>query len=68
MILSRAKIETLIESLLTILDIMDGDPDFEREPLEEQHDTEADISWNTEVSPYWFVIAEQARKKARDIH
>lgn len=68
MILSRAKIEALIESLLTILDIMDGDPDFEGEPLEEQHDAEANISWNTEVSPYWFVIAEQARKKARNIH
>lgn len=67
MIPTRAEIEAEVERLLTILDQMDGDPDFEGEPIEEQHDREADISWNTEVSPYWFVIAEQARKKARKL-
>lgn len=68
MILSRAEIETIIERLLAILDAIDGDPDLEHDLAEEQYDAEADISWNTEVSPYWFVIAEQARRKAQKVN
>lgn len=63
---TRQEIETEVERLLTILDQMDGDPDYEEEPIEDQYDQEADLTWNTETGPYWFVVAEQARKKAED--
>jgi hypothetical protein len=60
----RAAIEAEIERLICLLDCVDGDPDFEPEPLEEQYDVEADLTWNSDIAPTWFVIAERARKKA----
>lgn len=63
MIPTRAEIETEVERLIAILDAMDGDPDFEPDPLEEQHDTEADLTWNSGLAPAWYVVAESARKK-----
>lgn len=59
----RAAIEAEIERLLCILDSMDGDPDLEPEPLEEQHDAEAELTWHSGLAPEWFVIAERARLK-----
>lgn len=62
--LDRAAIEAEIERLISLLDNMDGDADFEPEPLEEQHDAEAELTWNSGLAPGWFVIAERARQKA----
>ncbi|RJG46649.1 hypothetical protein [Mesorhizobium sp. DCY119] len=39
---ARRHIENAIERLIGILDELDGDPDFEPEPFEEQHDNEDD--------------------------
>lgn len=64
MIPTRAEIEAEVERLIALLDEMDGDPDFEPEPQEEQHDDETDLTWNSGVAPDWFVIAESARRKA----
>ncbi|PSJ50339.1 hypothetical protein [Pseudaminobacter soli (ex Li et al. 2025)] len=60
----RAAIEAEIERLLCILDSMDGDADLEPEAVEEQHDAEAELTWNSGLAPEWFVIAERARQKA----
>lgn len=65
MIPTRALIEDEIDRLIALLDALDGDPDFEREPVEEQHDAEADISWCSGIAPTWFIIAERARSKAK---
>lgn len=65
MIPIRALIEAEIERLIALLDVLDGDPDFEPEPVEEQHDAEADISWCSGIAPTWFVIAERARTKVK---
>lgn len=66
MILSRAEIAAEIERLITILDEMDGDADLEPDPCEEQHDAEAELTWNSGAAPEWFVVAEQARRRVRD--
>jgi hypothetical protein len=60
----RALIETEIERLLSILDEMDGDSDLEPDPLEEQHDAEAILTWDNDIAPEWFVIAQKARSRA----
>lgn len=65
MIPTRAEIEAEVERLIAMLDEMDGDPDFEPEPPEEQHDTETDLAWNSGVAPHWFVVAETARRKSK---
>lgn len=59
----REQMEDLIEYLIMHLDDIDGDPDFEPDPLEEQHDAEAELTWSSGMAPDWFVIAEQARRK-----
>jgi hypothetical protein len=46
-----------------MLDTIDGDPDLEPDPAEEQHDAEAELTWSSGVAPPWFVVAEQARRK-----
>ncbi len=63
MIPTRAQVEAEIERLIDFLNAMDGDSDFEAEPAEEQHDTEADLTWTSGMAPGWFVIAENARRK-----
>lgn len=60
----RQLLEGAVKRLIDLLDEMDGDPDFEPEPLEEQHDAEADITSASGIVPNWFVIAERARRKA----
>lgn len=62
---TRALIEAEIDRLIGLLDVLDGDPDFEQDPVEEQHDVEADVSWCSGIAPTWFVIAERARTKAK---
>lgn len=63
--MNRTAIEAEIERLMCILDGMDGDPDLEPEPVEEQHDAEADLTWTSGIAPGWFIIAESARRKTR---
>ena len=62
---TRADIEAEVERLIAMLDAMDGDPDFEPDTVEEQHDQEADLTWNSGVAPHWFVVAETARRKSK---
>jgi hypothetical protein len=57
--LPRQRIEDVIERLIGILDELDGDPDVEPEPLEEQHDAEAD---QMDRASMGFVIAERRRR------
>jgi len=61
--LDRAAIESEIERLLLILDEMDGDPDLEEDPGEDNGDNEAELTWSSGVAPNWFVIAERARRR-----
>ncbi|YBV97938.1 hypothetical protein M1D80_14115 [Phyllobacteriaceae bacterium JZ32] len=66
--LDRQAIAAEIERLIGLLDEIDGDPDYEPEPLEEQHDAEADLTWKNGHAPPWFVLAERSRRKARRKH
>jgi len=68
MISTRAEIIAEIDRLITLLDELDGDPDFELDPIEEQHDAEADLTWHSGHAPDWFVIAERERRKSIKIH
>ena len=61
--LCREQVEGLIEYLIMHLDDADGDPDFEPDLLEEQHDAEAELTWNSGMTPDWLIIAERARRK-----
>ncbi|KAB2763060.1 hypothetical protein [Brucella anthropi] len=63
----RFSIAAEIERLIDMLDQLDDDPDLELEPLEEQYDTEADLTWTNGYAPDWFVIAERSRRKAKSI-
>ena len=65
--LDRFSIAAEIERLIDMLDQMDDDPDLELEPLEEQHDAEADLTWRNGYAPDWFVIAERSRRKAKGV-
>jgi hypothetical protein len=49
----RRRIEATIGHMIAPLDEMNGDPDLEPEPAEEQHDREA---------PLTFVVAEMTRR------
>jgi len=57
----RRDLEEAIEILIALFDQIDGDPDFEPEPLEEQHDREAELTWTSDEIPRFYVIAERAR-------
>jgi len=61
----RQQVEDAIERLINLLDDIDGDPDLEPEPLEEQHDREAELTWTSDEIPRFYLIAERARRKAR---
>lgn len=54
-----------IERLIGLLDELDGDPDLETEEAEEQHDAEATLTWQSDVAPPFFVMAERARRRAK---
>ena len=60
----RRAIEDKIEHLISLLDLIDGDPDFELEPPEEQHDLEeypAELGIADRAS-LPFVFAEMSRR------
>ncbi|TIQ35973.1 MAG: hypothetical protein E5X48_11145 [Mesorhizobium sp.] len=59
---SRKRIEATIEHLIAVLDEMDGDPDMEPEPIEEQHDREDDRDERASLS---FVVAEVQRRSRK---
>ena len=60
----RETIENAITSLIELLDVVDGDPDYEPDPPEQQHDDEAELSWCSGSAPTWFIIAERARRRS----
>jgi len=66
----RRRVEATIEHLIAVLDELDGDPDLEPEPTEEQHDCEADPSEAgvADKAALRFVIAEMARRKRHLFH
>ncbi|MES0040000.1 hypothetical protein [Mesorhizobium sp. M0091] len=51
----RRRVEATIEHMIGLLDEMDGDPDLEAEPVEEQHDREA--------TGFTYFLAERARRR-----
>ena len=61
----RHRIGVTVDRLIAILDEIDGDPDLEPEPTEEQHDAEAELTWTTAPIPMFYVIAENARRRAK---
>ena len=61
----RKRIEETIEHLIKTLDEMDGDPDFEAEPAEEQHDLEADPAEAANRASVAFVLAEMNRRRRK---
>lgn len=58
--LIRQRLEKMIEDLIAALDEMDGDPDFEPEPVEEQHDRETSDGVLA-IAPTSFVIAMRSK-------
>lgn len=66
----KRAIEDMIQHLMAVLDTLDGDPDFELEPLEEQHDIEADLTVGVTEhrASMNFVLAEMSRRKAKRLH
>ncbi len=66
----RRAIEDMVEHLMAVLDLMDGDPDFELEPLEEQYDLEADLTRDITAhrASLNFVLAEMSKRKAKLLH
>lgn len=62
---ARHQIEHAIESLIAVLDNMDGDPDLEPESGEEQHDLEDDPAEAgiADKAALAFILAEQARRR-----
>jgi hypothetical protein len=65
MSLLRRRLEETIEDLIIFLDEVDGDPDLEPEPVEDQFDTEADPAENgiADLAALKFVIAEMAKRR-----
>jgi hypothetical protein len=67
MTFKRRLLEGAIECLIELLDDVDGDPDLEPEPIEEQHDAEAvpvTVKPVPRASP-GFVIAERALRQPK---
>ena len=60
----RRRIENTIEHMIELLDKMDGEPDLEADPDEEQHDFEADQSelGIADRAALAFVLAEMSRR------
>lgn len=61
----RRRVENTIEHMIGLLDEMDGDPDLEPEPIEEQHDREADPAERgiADKAAMEFVLAELSRQR-----
>ncbi len=56
----RQRVERTIEHMIEMLDDLDGDPDLEAEPVEEQHDREIDL-----LPPISLVVAARVLRKRR---
>lgn len=63
----RKRIEQTIEHMIHTLDEMDGDPDIETEPMEEQYDLEADPAEDglADQASVAFILAETDRRRRR---
>lgn len=63
----RLRIEFTVERLITLLDEIDGDPDTEPDPVEDQHDREVDPAEDgiADKAAMKFVVAETARRKRK---
>lgn len=63
----RRRVEATIEHLIGVLDEMDGDPDGEHEPVEEQHDRELDPAEDgvADKAALSFVLAEMSRRNRK---
>jgi hypothetical protein len=62
--LFRRRVENAIEQMILILDDLDGDPDFESEPIEEQHDREEEGTvTGREMASILFVLAKKSQKQ-----
>lgn len=63
----RRRVEATIEHLITVLNEMDGDCDFEPEQDEEQNDRELDPAESgiADELALWVVIAEYAKRQRR---
>lgn len=61
----RRRIEATIDHMIDMLDAMDGDPDLEPEPVEEQHDREDDPAERgiADKAAMGFVLAELSRQR-----
>lgn len=61
----RRRIEATIDHMIDMLDAMDGDPDLEPEPVEEQHDREDDPAERgiADKAAMGFVLAEMSRQR-----
>lgn len=57
----RQRVASTIEQLIAFLDELDGDPDFEPETQEEQHDREEEPATKPMASEQ-FVLAELRRR------
>ncbi len=55
----RQRVERTIEHMIEMLDELDGDPDLEPEPIEEQHDSEIDLP------PISAVVASRVLRQRR---
>lgn len=67
MTFKRRLLEGAIERLIELLDDVDGDPDLEPEPIEEQHDAEAVpvTSKPARRASRAFVIAERTLRQTK---
>lgn len=65
--ISRRRVEGAIDTLINLLDELDGDPDLEKDPPEDQHDREADPAEDgiADKASWAFVLAENAKRRGR---
>lgn len=70
MIVSRRKVEAALDALIDLLDNAECDPDYEPEPLEEQHDREFDPVEDgiADRAALKFILAERSRRARQRRH
>lgn len=63
--ISRRRVEDAIDTLIDLLDTLDGDADLEPEPAEELHDHEADPAEDgiADKASLAFILAEKAKRQ-----
>lgn len=64
--ISRRRVEDAIDTLIDLLDTLDGDADLEPEPAEELHDREADPAEDgiADKASLAFILAEKAKRQS----